>query len=217
MALKDILKFFVPKDNIFFPLFIKSSNDLFSLSENLHEAVNISKEEKASREEYYKQVEQLVLDIEETTHKMNVELSKNFITPFDREDIHSLNTAINEVANNIYTASNRMRLYNVGKINKSIRKLTEINVEACNFINNAVVELKDLKNLEKINDSVKKLNKLHGKSNIVFDRAVSDLFENETDAINIIKYKEVLSALHDATNKCKVVSTTLEAISIKHA
>jgi uncharacterized protein len=217
MALKDILKFFVPKDNIFFPLFIKSSNDLLALSENLHEAVNISKEEKANREDYYKQVEQLVANIEDTTHEVNVELSKNFITPFDREDIHSLITAINEVANNIYNASNRMKLYNVGKINKSIRKLTEINVDACNFINNAVVELKDLKNLEKINETVKKINKLQSKSNVVFDKAVSELFENETDAVNIIKYKEVLSALHNATIKCKEVSTTLEAISIKHA
>ncbi|WP_395060743.1 DUF47 domain-containing protein, partial [Flavobacterium sp.] len=143
--------------------------------------------------------------------------SKNFITPFDREDIHSLITSINDVANNIYSASNRMRLYNVGKINKSIRKLTEINVEACNSINNAVIELKDLKNLDKINDSVKKIYKLESKADVIFDKAVADLFENETDVINIIKYKEVLSALHNATDKCRNVARTLEAISVKHA
>ena len=122
MTLKNILQYLVPKDKTFFPLFVKASNDLFALSENLHEAVNISKDEKGNRTDYYMQVESLVITIEETTHKMNLELSKNFITPFDREDIHSLITSINEVANNIYTASNRMRLYNVGKINKSIRK-----------------------------------------------------------------------------------------------
>jgi hypothetical protein len=217
MTLKNILQFLVPKDKTFFPLFIKASNDLFALSENLHEAVNISKDEKGNRTDYYKQVESLVITIEETTHKMNLELSKNFITPFDREDIHSLITSINEVANNIYTASNRMRLYNVGKINKSIRKLTEINVEACNHINNAVIELNDLKNLGKINDAVKKIYKLESKADIIFDKAVSDLFENESDAINIIKYKEVLSALHYATDKCRSVARTLEAISVKHS
>ena len=217
MALKDLFQFFVPKDKTFFPLFIKASNELFALSENLHEAVNISKDEKKDRIDYYKQVELLVISIEETTHKMNLELSKNFITPFDREDIHSLITSINEVANNIYSASNRMRLYNVGKINKSIRKLTEINVESCNDINNAVIELKDLKNLDKINDSVKKIYKLESKADVIFDKAVADLFENESDVINIIKYKEVLSALHNASNKCKNVARTLEAISVKHA
>jgi uncharacterized protein len=217
MALKDLLNFFVPKDKTFFPLFSKAATDLLALSENLHEAVNISKSEKASRDDFYTKVEQLVNDIDVTTQKMNVELSKNFITPFDREDIHALITSMNEVANNIYTASNRMNLYNVGKISKSIRKLTEINVEACGLIQSAVIELKDLKNLENINVAVKRINKLESKADVVFDKAVADLFENETDAINIIKYKEVLYALHKATEKCKVVSSTLEAISVKHA
>lgn len=217
MALNDILQFLVPKDKIFFPLFIRASTDLAILSENLHDAVNISKEEKQNRTDFYIQIEQLVADIDETTHKMNVELSRNFITPFDREDIHSLITSINEVANNIYTASNRMKMYNVGKINKSIRKLTEINLDACKHINNAIIELKDLKNLKKINDSVKKIYKLESQADIVFDKAVSDLFESETDAITIIKYKEVLSALHYATDKCKVVARTLESISVKHS
>lgn len=217
MALKDLLQFFVPKDKTFFPLFSKASLDLLALSENLHEAVNISKSEKASRDDFYNKVEQLVADIDSTTQKMNVELSKNFITPFDREDIHALITSINEVANNIYTASNRMNLYNVGKISKSIRKLTEINVEACGLIQNAVQELKDLKNLENINNAVKRINKLESKADVVFDKAVADLFENENDAINIIKYKEVLSALQNATDKCRNVARTLEAISVKHA
>jgi uncharacterized protein len=217
MALKDIFQYLVPKDKIFHPLFTKASADLVSLSENLHEAVNISKGEKENRIDYYKNVEQLVVDIENMTHQMNLELSKNFITPFDREDIHLLITSINEVANNIYNASNRMRLYNVGKINKSIRKLTEINVEACSQINIGVIELKNMRDHKKINDAVKKIYKLESKADALFDKAVSDLFENETDAINIIKYKEVLSALHHATDNCKIVARTLESISVKHS
>lgn len=217
MAFKDIIKFFSPKDTTFYPLFIKASKDLVALSENLHEAVNIGKSEMENRTNFYKQIEQLVADVESTNHKMNIELSKNFITPFDREDIHMLITTITEVANNIYTASNRMNLYNVAKINKSIRKLTEITLETANHINNAVIELKDLKNLDKINSAVKKIYKLESKADLVFDKAVAELFENETDAINIIKYKEVLSALHKATDMCKDVARTLEAISVKHA
>jgi uncharacterized protein len=213
MALKDFFQFFVPKDKTFFPLFEKASSKLNQLSETLHEAVNI----KGDREELYKKIEDLVNDIENLTHKMNMELSKNFITPFDREDIHSLITSINEVANYIYGASNRMKLYQVEKISKSIRKLTEINLEACEQIGFGIIELKDLKNLKNINDAVKKINKLESKSDVVFDKAVADLFENENDVKNIIKYKEVLMALHNATDKCRVVARTLEAISVKHA
>jgi uncharacterized protein len=213
MALKDFFRFFVPKDKTFFPLFNQSSANLIQLSETFHEAVNVQVE----REEYFKKIEGYVNDAEQLTHKMNLELSKNFITPFDREDIHSLTTSINEVANYIYLASNRMKLYHVEKITKSIRKLTEINLEACQQIGIGIIELKDLKNLKKINDSVKKINKLEGKSSMVFDKAVAELFENENDAKSIIKYEEVLSAINKSTNKCKNVARTLEAISVKHA
>lgn len=213
MALKDLFKFFVPRDKTFFPLFERASKNLIQLSDTLHEAVNV----KGDREEFYKKIEDLVSNIEETTHQMNLELSKNFITPFDREDIHALITSIHEVANYTYSASNRMKLYHVEKITKSIRRLTEINLEACQQIGLGIVELKDLKNLKKINDAVKKINKLEAKADVVYDKAVADLFENESDVKNIIKYKEVLSALHNACSKCKVVARTLEAVSVKHA
>jgi predicted phosphate transport protein (TIGR00153 family) len=145
-------------------------------------------------------------------------LSRNFITPFDREDIHSLIKAIDNVADYMHGAASRMRLYQVEKITKSIRKLTEINLEACQLIGNAIKELKDLDgNHKKIADICKKINKLESKADTVFDKAVADIFENETDAKNIIKYKEVLSALESASDKCKSVSNVLEQISVKHS
>ncbi|MEW5675275.1 DUF47 family protein [Flavobacterium enshiense] len=214
MSLNSIFQFFVPKDKKFFPLFEQASADLIALAETLHEAVNAPKGE---RESYYRRIEELEANIEEITHKTNLELSRNFITPFDREDIHALITAIDDVANNIHGASSRMRLYQVEKITKSIRKLTEINLEACQHIKNGVDELKDMKNMKNIMDAVKRINKLESKSDSVFDKAVADIFENETDAKNIIKYKEVLSSLETATDKCKVVAKTLEAVAVKHS
>ena len=136
MSLNNIFQFFVPKDRKFFPLFEQASANLILLAETLHEAVNAPKGE---REEYFKKIDELEANIEEITHKTNIELSRNFITPFDREDIHALISAIDDVANNLQGASNRMRLYHVEKITKSIRKITEINLEACNLINSAVM------------------------------------------------------------------------------
>jgi uncharacterized protein Yka (UPF0111/DUF47 family) len=110
-----------------------------------------------------------------------------------------------------------MRLYQVDKITKSIRKLTEINLEACQNIDVAVRELRDLKKMKNITDACLRINKLENKSDNVYDKAVLDLFENETDAKNIIKYKEVLSVLETATDKCKSVASVLESISVKHS
>lgn len=214
MTINTIFQFLVPKDKKFFPLFELASTNLIILAETLHEAVNAPK---AEREEYYRKIEELEAEIEEITHKTHLELSRNFITPFDREDIHSLIKAIDNVADNMHGAASRMRLYQVEKITKSIRKLTEINLEACQLIGLGIKQLKDFSNSKDIKDTCKKINKLESKADSVFDKAVADIFENETDAKNIIKYKEVLSALEMASDKCKSVSNVMEQISVKHS
>ena len=214
MSLNNIFQFFVPKDKKFFPLFEQASANLILLAETLHEAVNAPK---AEREEYFKKIEELEATIEEITHKTHLELSKNFITPFDREDIHALIKSIDNVADNMHGAASRIRLYQVDKITKSIRKLTEINLEACQLIGEGIKQLKDMNNIKMIKETCKKINKLESKADVVFDKAVADIFENETDAKNIIKYKEVLSALEMASDKCKSVSNVMEQISVKHS
>lgn len=214
MSINSIFQFLVPKDKKFFPLFEQATQNLVNLAEALHDGVNAPKNK---RDELFNKVEELEGVIEGIAHKTNLELSKNFITPFDREDIHSLITAIDDVADYMYGAASRMRLYQVEKITKSIRKLTDINLEACQLIQGAVSDLKNMKNLKGITDACKKINKLENKSDSVFDKAVADIFENETDAINIIKYKEVLAALESATDKCKGVANVLESIAVKHS
>ena len=213
MTLNNFFQFFVPKDKKFFPLFEQASANLILLAETLHEAVNAPKDE---RENYFKKIDELEANIEEITYKTNIELSKNFITPFYREDIHSLIKSMDDVADYMQGASSRIRLYQVDKITKSIRKLTEINLEACQLIGISIIELKNM-NHKIIKETCKKINKLESKADVVFDKAVADIFENENDAKNIIKYKEVLSALESASDKCKSVSNIMEQISVKHS
>ncbi len=214
MSINSIFQFLVPKDKKFFPLFEEASSNLVQLASILHEAVNLPSKE---RDVLFSKIDELEQKGEDITRLTNLELSRNFITPFDREDIHSLITSIDNVADNLHGASSRMRLYQVGKITKSIRKLTEINLEACQNIEVAVKELKDLKRMKNITDACSRISKLESKSDSVYDKAVADLFENETDAKNIIIYKEVLSVLESAADKCKKVASVLESISVKHS
>ena len=213
MTLNSVFQFLVPKDKKFFPLFEEASSNLIELATNLHEAVNLPLKE---REVLFLKIDELEQRGEDITRQTNLELSRNFITPFDREDIYSLITSIDNVADNLHGAASRMRLYQVEKITKSIRKLTEINLEACQLIGVGIKELKDM-NHKAIKDTCKKINKLESKADSVFDKAVADIFENETDAKNVIKYKEVLSALEMASDKCKSVSNVMEQISVKHS
>ena len=214
MNVNSIFQFLMPKDKKFFPLFEEASKNLILIATELHEAVNAPLKE---RENIFQKMTDLESKIEDITRQTNLELSRNFITPFDREDIYLLITAIDTVAGNLNGAASRMKLYQVDKITKSIRKLTEINLEACQNIDIAVRELRSFKKIKNITDACARINKLENKSDNVYDKAVAELFENETDAKNIIKYKEVLSVLESATDKCKSAASILESIAVKHS
>ena len=118
MTLNSIFQFLIPKDKKFFPLFEEASSNLVEIASVLHEVVNLPLNE---RDILFLKIDELEQKIEDITRQTNLELSSNFITPFDREDIYSLITSIDNVAGNLQGASSRMKLYHVDKITKSIR------------------------------------------------------------------------------------------------
>ncbi len=213
-SLNNIFQFLVPKDKKFFPLFERATSKLVLLAEALNEVISLPRNE---REPLYKRIDELEERIGEITHLTNLELSRNFLTPFDREDIYALITSIDDVTDYMHGAASRMKMYQVEKITKSIRKLTEINLEACQLIGGAIHDLRDGKNLKQVVVACKRISKLESKADNVFDKAVEDMFENESDVKNIIKYKEVLSALESASDKCKDVANVLETITVKYS
>jgi len=216
MSLNSIFQYFVPKDRkVFFPLFEQAAGNLVVMSNVLIEAVNTADLKK--REELYNQIDKLENFGDELTHRIYLELSKNFITPFDREDITTLTSAIDDVADYIQGSVNRMSLYKVEEISKPIIKLSELILAGSLEIDKAITELKDLKNVRAIADCCIRINNIENQADDVFDRAVADLFLYETDAINLIKYKEVLAALETATDMCEDVANVLETILVKNA
>jgi predicted phosphate transport protein (TIGR00153 family) len=216
MSLNSIFQYFVPKDKkIFFPLFEQAANNVVTMSNILVEAVN--SDDSVTREELFKQIDKLENKGDELTHQIYLELGKNFITPFDREDIHSLATAIDDVADFIQGSANRMSLYQIDDYNDHIRKLCDLILQAALDLEKAVRELKDLKNVRNIADSCIRINSVENQADYVFDRAVADLFLYETDAIRLIKYKEILAALETATDRCEDAANVMESILVKNA
>ncbi|MDO3641866.1 DUF47 domain-containing protein [Mucilaginibacter sp. L3T2-6] len=216
MSLNSIFQYFVPKDKkIFSPLFEQAASNVVAMATFLVEAVNSNNPQ--TREELFKQIDKLENKGDEITHQVHLELGKNFITPFDREDIHALSSAIDDVADYIQGAANRMSLYRIEDYNEHIRKLSELTLQASMDLEKAVRELKDLKNVRNIADSCIRINSVENQADYVFDRAVADLFLYEKDAIRLIKYKEILSALETATDMCEDAADVMESILVKHA
>lgn len=215
MSLNSIFQYFVPKDKKFFPLFEQASSNLIDMAKLLKELVNLT--DSAKRKELSRKIEDLEHRGDDISHQIHLELGKNFITPFDREDIHTLTSSLDDVADFIHGASNRIDLYKLEKITDPIIEMADLILEATEDVAKAVHELRNLKNIRNITDSCVRINSIENKADYIFDKAVGELFEFEKDAIALIKYKEVLSAMETATDKCEDVANVLESILVKNA
>ena len=216
MSLNNIFKSIVPKGkNVFSPLFEQAAGNTVSMATILVEIVNSNNP--ATREELFKQIDRLENKGDEITHQIHLELGKNFKKRFDKDDIHGLASAIDNVADYIQEAANRMILYQIDDFNEPIKNLSALTLQCATELEKAIRELKELKNIRNVADSNIRINSIENQADNVFDRAVADLFLYEKDAIRLIKYKEIYSALEAATDMCEDAADVMESILVRNA
>ncbi|HET7819378.1 MAG TPA: DUF47 family protein [Bacteroidia bacterium] len=211
----NLLQFLIPQDKKFFPLFERASGNLQDVSKVLVEMVNAPTLEK--RKERIKEIERLEHIGDGVTHEIFNELSSNFITPFDREDIHQLVSCLDDIVDFIHGSAKRIELYKVDVIPDNIIKLAELIQKGAEELHYAVKELRNMKNAGKIREACVKINSIENHADDIFDISIARLFEEEKDAITIIKMKEIYSALETATDKCEDAANTISSIVIKYA
>ncbi len=212
----SILKFFLPKDKVFFSLFEQASGNLESLAGKLVELVNESDYNK--RAALVKTMKDLENENDKLTHTIFVELGKNFITPFDREDIHSLATALDDIADYIYATAKKINFYKIEPTNdQGIKKMADAIKESVLSVNSAVIELRNLKNIQKVVECVIKINGIENQVDDIFDLSIENLFENETDIKTLIKKREIYQVMEEVTDKCEDAGNVMESIVVKYA
>ncbi len=210
-----ILKFFLPKDKIFYTLFENASANLESLAEKLVEVVN--EQDYTLREKIIKEMEDLEHQNDVLTHTIFVELGKNFITPFDREDIHSLATALDDIADYMYSSAKKINFYKINPNDQGIQKMVLVIKDAVLAVNSAVKELRNLKDTQKIVDCVVKINSAENQGDDIFDLCIDRLFEYENDIKMLIKKRELFQSLEIVTDKCEDAGNVIESIVVKYA
>jgi uncharacterized protein len=216
MAFNTFLRSLISKDQIFYDLFDKVAAELIEMSEILKSFTH-----ETSVEAQAKYV-QTLRDKEKTNdvHVANLftELGKNFITPFDREDVHSLATALDDISDNIYTAAKKIHLYKVNPNEPEIQKMASLICDACVQVNKAVTELKNMKNMRQMTDAIAIIKEIESQSDDVFDGAVQYLYNSpEVEAKELIKRKEIYSKLESVSDKCEDAANVVESIIIKYA
>ncbi len=205
----------MPKNKIFYDLFEKVAANVSIMSDKLRELVAESEFDK--RAAIITQIEDLEHENDNLTHNIFTELGRNFITPFDREDIHYLATSLDDVADYIYASAKKINFYKVNPNDMGFQKLAEVIQMSSNEVKKAVGELRNMKNMKLMTESLVKINSLENQADDLFDMSIERLFETEPDAKEVIKKREIYQVMEIATDKCEDVANVIESIIIKYA
>jgi len=209
------MKIFMPKDRIFYSLFEEVAAGVTNMGRLLKAVV--SEPDIDKRAALVSQVEEQEHVNDDLTHKVFTELGRNFITPFDREDIHYLASALDDICDYIYSTAKKINFYKVNPNDTGIQKLADLIVEGTIQIGLAVSELRNMRDMRKITDALVKINSIENQADDVFDMSIDRLFEIEPDAKEVIKKREIYQVMETVTDKCEDAANVIETIIIKYA
>ena len=216
MNIDKILKFFVPKDHSFFPLFESDVQNLVKAAELLKELLDTTEIEEHER--LYKEIRDVEHIGDEITIKTYEQLNKSFITPFDREDIHELTANIDDVVDSINGIARRICLYRPKKMMTIYKEMAKMIYEGAIEVEAAIHCLKDpVANKEKITNACDKVKKIEHRADELYFVGISELFEKEEDPKELLKNNKILEILERCVDEEEDITDTLKTILIKMA
>jgi len=210
MAVNSFMKIFLPKSKVFYDLFEKIADNVSIMGTKLKHVVEEPDFDK--RAALISQLEDLEHDNDELTHRVFTELGRNFITPFDREDIHYLASALDDIADYIYASAKKINFYRVNPNDSGLQKLADMIEQSALQVKIAVGELRNMKNMRQMTEALVKINSIENQADDIFDMSIERLFATEADAKEVIKKREIYQALENATDKCEDAGNVIESI-----
>lgn len=215
MALNSFLKIFMPKNKIFYELFESVAENVAKMGTMLRAVV--AEPDFDKRAAIISQVEDLEHANDELTHSIFTELGRNFITPFDREDIHYLASSLDDIADYIYAAAKKINFYRVNPNDMGMQKMSELIEQSAHQVRNAVKGLRNMADMRLITEALVKINSVENQADDIFDMSIERLFAEEPDAKEVIKKREIYQVMEIVTDKCEDASNVIESIIIKYA
>lgn len=200
----------IPREERFF-------DDFVAMAEQIRRGAGMLQEMLAPEQPLWDKAD----EIKEVEHKCDFiaheviqRLHKTFVTPLDREDIHSLARSLDDVIDAIDDSAAVLRLYQIPKVRPDARDLARIIVSSTEQL---VSAMKALGKKQGVSGCAVEINRLENEADRAHQIALRRLFEEERDPIAIIKWKEILDFLEAATDRCEDVANVLEGVVVKHA
>jgi predicted phosphate transport protein (TIGR00153 family) len=199
----------IPKEEKFYADFQALADELKHGSRLLEEMVAPAKPVWDKADEI-KEVEH---KCDHLTHEIIQRLNRTFVTPLDREDIHMLARSLDDVMDAIDASASLVRLYRLESVRYGVRELAQIITSSTDQVRLALESLEQNKGVA---PHAIEINRLENEADRMHQQAVSRLFDDEKDPIQVIKWKETLDFLEDATDRCEDVANVLEGVVVKH-
>lgn len=200
----------LPKEDEYFVFFSQMGSKIEEASRLL---IRMCEDDIDRHEDYARLIKDVEHQCDEITHKITTKLNKSFITPFDREDIYHLAVALDDICDYIDAGARAIVMYAVGVPNTHTKELAKVISELGAEITRALAKLKKP---ESINPHFVEIHRLENEADDIYFRAMKELFSNGSDALNVIRWKEIYEILESATDRCESVANIIESIVLKH-
>jgi predicted phosphate transport protein (TIGR00153 family) len=200
-----------PKDESFFDLLAAQARHLVEGGDVLEQMIGADFDERVDLAMQLREIEHTA-DV--SAHTIIKKLNSSFVTPFDRDDIYDLASALDDCMDYMEEAADLIVLYRIDKLPKKIGKQITILRRAAAHTANAMPRLRSLDGLSEYWVEV---NRLENQADRAYRALLADLFQSETDAIHVMKLKELIEALEHAADAFEKVANTVETIALKES
>ena len=209
----------LPREGNFFELFNQHANHIVVAAHAFADLVK-NYADPVQREKFNQDVDNAERAADRVTQEVNRLLHKTFITPIDREQIHSLINTMDDVADLMQDAAETMALYDVRAMTDEIIRLTDLCVKSCERLKVAVALLNDIGNAKTAEAALKtceEIDQLESDADRVLRNAMSKLFREEPDVREVIKLKAIYELLETVTDKCEDVANLIEGVILENS
>lgn len=209
----------LPREGNFFELFNQHADRIVDAARAFTQLV-MNYNDVHLREQYNRDVDNAERAADRVTHEVNKMVHKTFITPIDRDQIHTLINTMDDVADLIQDTAETMALYDVRHMTEEITRLTDISVKCCERLKEAVSmigKLAEPSSAESALKTCEEIDKLESDADRVMRSAISKLFREEQDTREVMKLKAIYELLETITDKCEDVANVIEGIILEHS
>ena len=204
---------FMPQEGRFYDYFNEHAETIVAGSRELAELM--AKFDNLERRAY--SIETIEKNADRITHQTVELLHKTFITPLDRDAIHTLITTMDDILDLIEDVAHSIFLYDIKAVTPEAQKLAAICVTCSEKVQAAVKLLPKTENAAEVLVLCEEIDKLESEADHVMRAAMAKLFREEPNVLNIIKMKEIYELLETVTDKCEDVANILEGIIVENA